>query len=520
MKEFLKKNYYYLSLGAIFALFLVTRLWRITTLPSNLHIDEASIAYDAWCLANYGVDRYLKSWPVYLINFGGGQNVLYCYILAGLFKLFGYHFFLIRMPAVFFSFLNILFGIRIVRKIYPEKRWLSLFVGALLTICPYFILAGRFGLESNLMLGMSTVFLYCFICAAESGRYVWYILAGIAGGLVLYTYAISYMVLPVFLFLGFIYIVWIRRFSFLRWISMAIPMGILALPLLLVQYINAFDLEEMHLGPFTITKLPVYRVSEIGRFSKEYIVQIFKSVFIGDWARYNSIPEFPNMYYITIPLIVLGIMRLLVLCRKSFAKREFAPQIYLFFWFVITFLAGGSIESNCNRVNGIYFCAIFLAAEGILFLMDILKKQRRMIPAICSVLYGISFLSFGMYYYGGSYAKDYYPLDYFHNTISEAVEFLEENPQYQNRMTYMADVPIYLALSMLRSPYEMRFDENEYLFFDYYYCSSLPEIEEECNYIVNNIYAEYADELRSLGYMEKRYAEYSLFIWDNANSHD
>lgn len=517
LKEFVAKNYYYLLLGLLFLIFLLTRLWRITTLPLGLHVDEAAIAYDAWSLANFGVDRYLKSWPVYLINFGGGQNVLYCYILVGLFKLFGYHLFLVRMPAVLFSFLNLLFGTLIVQKIYPEKKWLVLFVGALLTICPYFILASRFGLESNLMLGMATMFLYCFVCAVDSMRYRWYVLTGITGGIMLYAYAIAYLVLPIFLLLGIIYAVWIRRFSFMKWLSMAIPMGLLAFPLILVQYINAFNLEEMHLGPFTITKLPEYRISEVSSFQSQYILKMCQSVFIGDELNYNSIPGFPNLYYITIPIIVLGIIRLLFTLGKTFVRREYTPQIYPLLWFGAMFLLAGVIDSNCNRVNGIYFSAIFLAAEGIWLLVGIAKRYSQALLIVCCFLYAIGFVRFGSYYYGGSYEQDHYPLDCFDFTVSEAIEFLEENLQYQNRVTYMGENSVYLALSMLKSPYEMEIYEDKSLFFEYYYCSSLPEIEAECNYIVCDIYEEYAEELRSLGFMERRYPGYSLFIWDNGN---
>ena len=241
----LKNNYQqiflWLCYGMLFLGFLATRLWRITTIPHGLHIDEAAIAYDAWSLANYGVDRHLISWPVYLINFGGGQNVLYCYLCAGLFKLFGFSVWLLRLPAVIFSFLTFVFGMLLVKKIFPDKPVLTFITGGLIVICPYFIMASRFGLESNLMLGASTVFLYCFTCAMESEKYRWYVLAGVVGGITLYTYAISYLALPVFLLLALIYVIWVRRFSFLRWASMAIPMGFLAFPLILEQYVNSFD---------------------------------------------------------------------------------------------------------------------------------------------------------------------------------------------------------------------------------------------------------------------------------------
>lgn len=94
----------------------LTRLIHLMELPAEYHIDEAGMAYDAWCLSQYGVDRYLKSWPVYLINFGGGQSSLYAFLCAFLFKIFGWHTFLIRMPAVLFSLLTLIFGVKLHRK--------------------------------------------------------------------------------------------------------------------------------------------------------------------------------------------------------------------------------------------------------------------------------------------------------------------------------------------------------------------------------------------------------------------
>ncbi len=179
-----RKKYiiYFSATFVFFLIFFVTRIWRNHIIPNGLHVDEAAIAYDAWSLANYGVDRHLDSWPVYLINYGGGQNVLYCYILAGLFKLFGYSQGLIRVPAIIFSLLTMVFGMLLVFHSFHHRFVYSLLTAGLIIICPYFIMASRFGLESSLMAGMSTVFLYCFMCAMESGHCKWYILAGITGG--------------------------------------------------------------------------------------------------------------------------------------------------------------------------------------------------------------------------------------------------------------------------------------------------------------------------------------------------
>lgn len=509
-----KKIWHCFFVAALLLGFLATRLWRVTTIPQGLHVDEAAIAYDAWSLANYGVDRHLKSWPVYLINFGGGQNVLYCYLCAGLFKLFGFSVLLLRLPAIFFSFLTLIFGMMLVKKVLSNNFALVLITGGLLVICPYFIMAGRFGLESNLMLGASTVFLYCFICAMESGKYSWYILAGITGGVTLYTYAISYLVLPVFLLSALIYSICVRRFSFIKWVGMGIPMFFLAFPLLLEQYINAFDQNEIRLGIFTVTRLSTYRSSEIGYFQWQNFCKVLYKVFVGDWEWmfYNSIPGFPNLYYVTIPLVMAGAVNVLFNFWKTLRKREFSVASFVLIWFFAILLVGSSIwEPNVNKLNGIFFSVIFLTVEGIDLLLKAKRYWGQIAVGICGVLYFAGFIRFSTYYYLGGYSTEYRPLPLFAFKMSEAISFLEEHPQFWHNGTYLSENAVFLAVSSLMSPYDLAIDESAVDICDYYHCG-LPEvIEDGYNYIVQDYHAEYAQQLRDCGYTEIRYAGYSLF---------
>lgn len=56
-------------------------------IPRGWNVDEAGIAYDAWCIAKYGVDRFRYPYPVMFMNYGGGgQSSLYTYMTAILFK--------------------------------------------------------------------------------------------------------------------------------------------------------------------------------------------------------------------------------------------------------------------------------------------------------------------------------------------------------------------------------------------------------------------------------------------------
>ena len=119
MKKYINlKNILFWGLIIVFA---VTRLWKLASLPYGLHVDEAAMAYDARCLAEHGYDRHLKSWPLYLSNFGTGQSSLYAFLCVPFIKIFGYSVFIIRMPAVIGSVLNFVYDRRIVSWVFKDK---------------------------------------------------------------------------------------------------------------------------------------------------------------------------------------------------------------------------------------------------------------------------------------------------------------------------------------------------------------------------------------------------------------
>ena len=60
----------------IFIIAIFLRTYKLESIPSGVNVDEAGMAYDAFCIANFRVDRALNKLPVYFVNFVGGQSVL------------------------------------------------------------------------------------------------------------------------------------------------------------------------------------------------------------------------------------------------------------------------------------------------------------------------------------------------------------------------------------------------------------------------------------------------------------
>ena len=101
--------------------------------------------------------------------------------------------------------------------------------------------------------------------AVLSAKKDWhYILAGICFGLTLYTYALSYILIPVFFVALAVYLIWVKKATLKQIVIMLIPILILAFPLLWTQIINYLGKGTIDLGFITIPQLFQYRIGEVG----------------------------------------------------------------------------------------------------------------------------------------------------------------------------------------------------------------------------------------------------------------
>ncbi len=113
--EFIEKNSnkIFVAICIIFAFIL---LYKLGIIPAGLHVDEAGMTYDAMSLASNGTDRYLNKFPVYFINYGGGQSALYTYITALFLKVFNVSSFIIRLPQVLLSIIALIFFYKLLKE--------------------------------------------------------------------------------------------------------------------------------------------------------------------------------------------------------------------------------------------------------------------------------------------------------------------------------------------------------------------------------------------------------------------
>lgn len=425
----------------------------IDRIPIGINVDEAGTAYDAYSIANYGVDRFLYHNPVYAINYGGGQSVLYTYLAAGFIKIFGFSLLVVRLPALILSIISIIILYLMVNDFKNKK--LAIIATFLIVIVPWHFMQSRWGLDCNLMSSMLIISTYVLL---KSKNKLLFILSGILFGITLYSYALSYIIVPVLLLGLFVYLFAIRKIKFSDILCMGIPLFIFALPLILNLCVNKGWISSIQNALFSTPKLWAYRGQEIslGNIFKN-IWPILKSMFGYDINDYNALAKFGTLYYISIPLFVIGIVETVKSAMQSFKNKEFNLDVILIICFASVLVCLLLIDGvGVSKANGIYIPTIYFIAMGT---YKIAKKSRSSFVVIV-IAYLIMFCMF-QYYYFFVYGKENSNTS-FNQTTIEAVQYIENNEKFDSKKinikTTAIQPYIYTLIANEASPYDFNKD--------------------------------------------------------------
>ena len=380
----------------LFAVFLFSRLVLLDIVPAGIHMDELGMAYDAKCLAKYGTDRHGIRYPFYLQAYGGGQSALYAYLASVCIRLFGYSVRVIRLPAVFCAVPCFFASYFLVKEMLQSKKW-ALLGPVFVTITPYFMMSERWALDCNLFLSLATVAFYFYYKAIKSEKPGFYIIAGISLGITLYTYVISYIVLPLFLLFATLYLIYIKKFDFKKTAALAVPLALLALPLFLMQFINMGRFPEFSTFLSDFKALPWYRGGEfsIGNIPKNlYYIKVLTCG--GEWLTYNALYEYGPLYLFSLPLLIYGFCLSIGDAYRSLKHKTFDISVLiLLFLFFSYFTLMLIMDLNMYKANEIFLPFILLLILAIRHL----GEKSPVSVSLILLCFAIGFLSFSNFYF-------------------------------------------------------------------------------------------------------------------------
>ena len=272
-KNFLVKNKYYIAVYCILLIGVLVRTVDIVNYPAGLNQDEASAGYEAYSVLNYGVDRKEKSIPVHFISWGSGQNVLLSYLMMPFIALFGLNELTVRLPMVIIGCISLILVYKFFRNYNKKLAILGIFIFA---ICPWHIMKTRWALESNLFPDLILISIYIILRALEKKKISEFYIGIAILSLSVYSYGTSYMFLPIFVLLLFIYLIRKKEIKIKEAIIAGIIAFVITLPMILFVVINNLDFNEIKIGFITIPRLYENRYESVTTiFSGDLIKNIY-----------------------------------------------------------------------------------------------------------------------------------------------------------------------------------------------------------------------------------------------------
>ena len=403
LKEWIKQNQYKIVICILLVIGFAVRIINIQNVPNGLNVDEASSGYEAYSIANYGIDRNGNSIPVFLLSWGSGQNALYTYMIIPFVKLLGLTVFSIRLPMAILGCMSLVVMYKLL-LILKNKR-LALIGLAFFAICPWHIMKSRWGLESNIFPDLLLISIYMLIYGLKNKKdYIFY-LSFVVLGLCAYAYGTSYFFLPLFVVPVLIYLIIKKEIGFKKAIICLGIVFIVSFPIILYVIINTFDLPQLKILCFTIPRMTTNRYEELSSiFSSKFISTSFNNfiqslnilILQKDNLGWNSISPYGITYIFSLPFTLIGII-------KSFKINRDNKEIYkniINIWFIASLLLLFVIEPNINRINIIMIPIIYYTIVGIFEVCN-----NNTITILIIIVYLISFILFTREYINTDFDK-------------------------------------------------------------------------------------------------------------------
>lgn len=508
--EFCNKHYKKIWIVFIIILFF-TVVYKFGEIPTYLGCDEAGMAYDAYCLSEYGTDRYMNQYPLYLTNFGQGQSSLCAYLALIFIKILGPNVIAYRMPMLLVYIVSVIASYLMVSK-FKNKKFALLFTFLIIT-CPWNIFNTRMALDCNLYLGMFMIALY-FMTRAEK-TYQFFI-AGIFVGLNLYTYCLAWITMPIFLAVWIVYMLYIKRINWKQIIVMGIPIAILALPLIYFLLLNYGIVKQTDIGIFSLPVLDTFRAEQISPLNIfKTGLESLKVIFMSEGT----------IYLLYVPLFIIGFILSFKNVVQSIKEKKFDLTTVMVIAFV-TLLIGLLFTRipTANKANVLYFLILYFVAVAIIKICENSYLSKIiMLITICGL-----FINFTWNYFkvDGVSGDNWYEDRYLYSLTEE----IEANERYANMgkyiISYKAAPYIYVMLGTRMSPQEYM-ETQEIVDYgnnrteiakigDYNFIYKSNEFDEVVNnkengiFIISNRYENEIKELQEQGYTRQDYGYYAV----------
>ena len=362
----------------IVTLFLSSRLYKITEIPSSVYWDEASIGYNAYSIARTGKDEWGDFLPIHFRAFGEFKLPVYIYSVVPFVKVFGLNEFSVRIPSVLFSLGVVILTYFLAKRLTGNTTiglWSSFFV----TISPWFFIFSRTGFEATAGLMFYLLGILFFLQKKDEKSILFSIISFIFSA---YSYNSFRIVSP----LTFFILIFLERDSIshvlknsIHWIVISIAVIILAIwPIYrLYVYDAGFSRLQNVGGAQGINLVRNY----VAHFSPHFL-------FIqGDNNLRHQQKDFGQLYPTEFILIVLG----LIYIFKTKTKHKWLPIILI----LLAPIPASIIKESPHALRSLSVVPFIyiVSAMGVIYLVELLK-QRTVIYLGVTIIFLFFFINY------------------------------------------------------------------------------------------------------------------------------
>lgn len=147
---------------AIFIIALLLRLVKLDKVPIELFGDELDAGYQAYSILKTGKDIRGYKFPIYFHSLSESKAPVYLYSTVPFVAFFGLNEWGVRLPAVFFGMIGILFIYLLAKELFSDEK-ISIISLLICSILPWHIQYSRAGLEETLLMALVIGGIYFFL---------------------------------------------------------------------------------------------------------------------------------------------------------------------------------------------------------------------------------------------------------------------------------------------------------------------------------------------------------------------
>lgn len=439
----------YILLTLIVSLSIFLRFWKLDEVPASLNWDEVAAGYNAYTIANWGMDEYGNKFPIVFTSFYDDKHPVHIYITAIVVKIFGLTDFNVRASSALMGVLTVVFFFILIRELLKDNLT-ALFGSLFMAVSPYGIHFSRGLWENNFALFFLIAGLSCFYIGLRKKSYLLPI-SFFLFGLSFFSYHSAKVVVPIV-----VLFVCLSNLKLLLSNKTALVVSILVTLIFGILIIK--DTRILGFARVNQTKLSS-EVSIFDNYKKHFTYSyLFEK---GDQGPRASVKVIGQFYKLDLILFLAGLIALII-------KKKWQALSIILVWLISSPIPSSVSTVEPSAIRGIFMIGpiLLLSSVGASSLIMIFKNKfiQIIITFVIFLFLTKEVINYTKYYFNIYPIKEAIEWQY---GMKEIVEYGEDN-------------------STIYKMYVDNIRQQPYIYFLYYLKVSLPEFLRTVKYNESN----------------------------------